>query len=336
MTEEEFERLLDQVVNQLTVESQQVGRFDTSKNFENRVRDVLNDLGREYGIDVDYDPHPYVFPDIAIGEFGIEVKFTANDTWRSVANSVFETFRSQSVIHVYVIFGKMGGAPSVKWGRYEDSVIHVRTSHVPRFELEMGPESSLFDKMGVTYLDFCKLPAEKKMHYIRQYARERLKEGERLWWLEEKPEQEHSLPLQVRLYMDLPQSEKRRLRAEAALLCPQVVKGSRAKKKYDDAALYLLTYHGVLCSQARDLFSAGSVAHRGGKTRGGIYVQNALLDIEDEMHEAASRMEDALFVEYWGVPVPPNQRIRRWLSRADAFAEGWRPSDVLFKDGSNS
>lgn len=332
MTEKEFEHLLDQVVNQLTLEARQTGWLDTSKKFENRVRDVLVDLGREYGIAVDFDPHPYVFPDIAIGEFGIEVKFTANDTWRSVANSVFETFRSQNVIHIYVIFGKMGGIPSVRWGKYADCVIHVRTSHVPRFELEMYPGSSLFDKMGVSYPDFCKLPAEKKMHFIRQYARDRLRDGERLWWLEEKPEQEHSLPLQVRLYMDLPQAEKRKLRAEAALLCPQIVKGSRAKKKYDDAALYLLTYHGVLCSQARDLFSAGSVAHRGGKTRGGIYVQNALLDIEGEMREAALRMEDALFVEYWNESVTPNQRLSKWLSRADAFAEGWRPSEFLFKN----
>ena len=331
MTKEEFESLLNRVTTQLTAEARNK-LFTTSKEFENRVRDVLEELGKEYAITIDYDPHPYVFPDIAIGEYGVEVKFTTNATWRSVANSVFETTRNHDVIHIYVIFGKMGGVPEVKWARYADSVIHVRTSHVPRFEVEMDAASSLFEKMGITYNEFSVLPTEKKMHYIRQYARGRLKEGERLWWLEEKPEQEHSLPIQVRLYMSLNQKDKRRFRAEAALLCPQIVAGSRAKKKYDDVAMYLLTYHGVLCPQSRDLFSAGSVALRSDGTRGGNYIQRALADIEEEMRQAALRMDDALFMEYWGRSVAPEQRIVEWLIRADKLADGWVPSQELFQE----
>ncbi len=332
MTEEQFERLLDLVTARLTDEAKQK-IFTTSKTFENRVRDILEQSGSEYGIVVDYNPHPYIFPDIAVGEFGIEVKFTAKDTWRSVANSVFETFRNQEVVYVYVIFGKMGGVPEVKWDRYADCVIHVRTSHVPRFELEIDAKSSLFDLMKISYNEFSALPIEKKMRYIREYAKNRLKQGERLWWLEEKAEPEHSLPIQVRLYIDLPSEEKRRLRAEAALLCPQVVAGSRVKNKYNDVAMYLLTYHGVLVSQARDLFSAGSVAHVKDKTRGGIYIQRALEAIEDEMFAASLRMEDALFVEYWGESVPPAERISKWLARADKFAKDWIPSQLLFLSG---
>lgn len=330
MTENQFEELLNRLSSQLTKEAR-VKLFPTSKDFENRVRQVLEQLGKQYEIKVDYDPHPYVFPDIAVDEFGIEVKFTAKDTWRSVANSVFETFRKKEVEHIYVVYGKMGGIPEVKWQRYQDCVIHVRTSHVPRFELEIDAKSSLFDLMKISYADFGVLPIEKKMHHIRKYAKARLKAGERLWWLEEKPEQEHSLPIQVRLYMDLPQEEKRRLRAEATLLCPQIVGGSRAKNKYNDVALYLLTYHGVLASQARDLFSAGSVAMRSDSTRGGLYIQRALADIENEMIAASLTMEDALFVEYWGESVPPQKRIKKWLSLADAKATDWKPSAVLFR-----
>jgi hypothetical protein len=184
--------------------------------------------------------------------------------------------------------------------------------------------------MKISYEDFCALPVEKKMRYIREYAKGRLKEGERLWWLEEKAEPEHSLPIQVRLYMDLPIEEKRRLRAEGALLCPQIVAGSRIRNKYNDVALYLLTYHGVLASNTRDLFSAGSVAHVRDKHRGGIYIQRALAEIEDEMIAASLRMEDALFVEYWGEPVPPALRIDRWLRLADECATDWVPSQELF------
>ena len=334
MIKEQFETLLDSVVVQLTEESRQ-NLFTTSKEFENRVREVLEQLGSTYQVAVDYDPHPYIFPDIAVGEFGVEVKFTEKDTWRSVANSVFETFRNQEVVFVYVVFGKMGGRPEVKWSRYEDCVIHVRTSHVPRFELEIGANSSLFDLMKISYKEFSFLPIEKKMHYIRHYAKGRLKDGERLWWLEEKAEQEHSLPIQVRLYMDLPTEEKRRLRAEGALLCPQIVAGSRVKNKYNDVALYLLTYYGVLASNTRDLFSAGSVAHVKDKSRGGIYIQRALVEIEEEMLAASLRMEDAVFVEYWGESVPPAERINKWLTLADKFAKDWIPSKELFLSRQN-
>lgn len=332
MTKDEFERILDAVTQQMRHEAQNEV-FKSSKDFENRVREALATLGGSDDMDIDFAPHPHVFPDIAIGEFGIEVKFTAQDTWRSIANSVFESTRTPNVNHIYVLFGKMGGSPDVRWGEYDKCVMHVRTSHVPRFEVEMYPEKSLFEIMGTTYDAFSKASFVEKMRYVREYARRRLKKGERLWWLEDEPEQLHSLPLEVRLYMRLSQEEKRRFRAEAALLCPQIVKPPRTRDKYIDAAMYLLTYHGVLCPQARDLFSAGSVALRSDETRGGNYVERALKDIEAEMRQAAARLDDALFVEYWGESVQPERRISKWLSRADELAKDWRPSAVLFKSG---
>ena len=297
MTAQEFEHLLDTVAVQLTTEAQTVP-FPSSSQFEHRVRQVLEERGTLHAVAVNYDPHPYVFPDIAVGEFGVEVKFTEKDTWRSVANSVFETTRNPEVIFIYVVFGKMGGIPEVKWGRYEDCVMHVRTSHVPRFELEMSPKSSLFTQFGVSYPEFSALPEREKMHYIREYARNRLKNGEHLWWLEDNPEQEHTLSINPKLYMNLPTAEKRRLRAEVVLLCPQVTAGGHVRNKYNEAAMFLLTSHGVLCPQTRDLFSAGSVAMAKDQTSGGNYVQRALADLEPEMRLAAIEMDDALFVEY--------------------------------------
>jgi hypothetical protein len=41
-------------------------------------------------------------------------------------------------------------------------------------------------------------------------------------------------------------------------------------------------------------------------------------------------MDGALFVEYWGESVPPKQRIKKWLEKADALAQGWIPSKSLF------
>ena len=331
LTTERFEEILRGLCAQLTLESRTAPKFARSSQFESRVREILKERISTYAVAVDFDPHPYVFPDIVLGKFGVEVKFTTGDTWRSVANSVFESTRSQSVEHIYIVFGKMGGVSAVNWDRYDNCVIHVRTSHVPRFEVQIHPKESLFSKIGISYKDFCRLSIPDRMGHIRKYARARLKKGERLWWLEDEPDGGHSLPIQARLYMGLDQSEKRKFRAEAALLCPEIVKPSRSKHKYDDATLYLLTYRGVLCPQARDLFSAGSVAMRGDSKRGGNYVLRALLDIQEEMRTAAATLDDALFVEYWECSVPPERRLKEWVKRADKLAVGWKPSDYMFK-----
>lgn len=333
MTKEEFETLLDSIADQLTQEAR-VTPFKSAKEFEGRVREVVNDHINDVEIEIDFNPHPQAFPDIAVGEFGIEVKFTTNDTWRSVANSILETNRIDAVKLVYIVFGKMGGTPAVKWGEYEKSVMHVRTSHVPRFEVEIGADQSLFEQMGISYDEFRVSEMHEKMEYIRDYARGRLKSGERLWWLEDRPGEEHTLPIQARLYTKLPIEEKKRLRAEAVMLCPEIVSSGRSRNKYDDVVLYLLTYHGVLAHQTRDMFSAGSVANPKNDNKGGIYIQRAIELLEDEIRKAATRMDDALFVEYWGVSVPPDQRIKEWLRRADGYAKDWKPSQVLFLDES--
>jgi hypothetical protein len=327
MSQARFESVLDEIASLLRTEAQ-AKPFIDAKQFENRVRETTQSIIGP-GV-IDFSPHAQAFPDIAVGKFGIEVKFTTNDTWRSVANSVLETNRIEEVSKVYVMFGKMGGAPDVRWGDYEKCVMHVRTSHVPRFEVEIGAKNSLFDQMGISYDDFRVSAMEDKMRYIRQYARGKLKEGERLWWLEDAPGQEHTLPIQARLYTNLEDWEKTKLRAEAILLCPQIVKSSGAKHKYDDVALFMLTYHGVLCHQTRDLFSAGSVANPTNDDKGGIYIARALKLMEPALVDAALRLDTALFEEYWGYAVAPEDRIREWLRVADKYARDWKPSEVLF------
>ena len=102
------------------------------------------------------------------------------------------------------------------------------------------------------------------------------------------------------------------------------------KDEYTDAALYLLTEHGVFCPQTRDLFSAGSVSLRKDNVRGGNYLLRALQHIEGLMRDAAKRLDSRLFVEYWGADFAPSDRIDEWLRRADGFAIDWQPSQHLF------
>lgn len=328
MDKTQFEGLLAAACVQLTAEARASTRHHKPSAFELRVRTVMGDLLHGTGLDAQPDIDQG-FPDIVVGGFGVEVKATESNSWRCIANSVSEGQRAKNVDQIYVIYGKFGGTPEVRWADYGKSIMHVRTSHVPRFEIEIGTQTPLFDHLGTTYEDFRSLPMHDKMPLIRQYARGRLKDGERLWWLEDSDvdNQSHSLPLQVQVYMDLPQHQKRQFRAEAALMCPQIVGGSRQRRKYVDAVLYLMTYRGVLCPQARDLYSAGSVGEKGPT---GNFLINALIDIQTEFRAAATNLEDALFLEYWGTCPAAKDRLLEWLDRADAFAQDWTPSDYLF------
>lgn len=373
MKVEVFHYLLAKVCAQLTIEAQTKG-FSKALEFENRVREVTQsiadgiDAGRdtqfvsEYpaelplSVCIDMRPPAQAFPDIVLDNVGIEVKFTESDTWRCIANSVLETNKVHSVKHICVVYCKMGGIPEVRFDTWENAVMHVRTSHVPRFELEIGSERSLFKTMGISYDDFSSLEMAEKMVYIRNYARSRLKEGEHLWWLDDSTDSgdSHTLPLNARLYTNLDSAEKNKLRAEGVLLCPQILSSGRSRHKYDDLVMFMLTYHGVLCHQARDLFSAGSAAGVGGngkiratkmedRLRGkdfdGIYILRALLFLEDNMRAAANYLDSKLFIEYWGEEViskidinNPQERIDYWLSQADQYAKEWMPSEYLFLD----
>lgn len=329
--QEEFEGLLDEVVKRLGEEVRTTNQYRDPKEFENRVRDLLHEEAEGRGIKIAPSFHPHAFPDITANGFGVEVKTTTKDNWLSVGNSVFEGMRDSSVKKIYVVFGKLGGMPGVKWGRYEERITHVRISHAPRFVLEMERDSPLFNHMDVTYEEFAQLSPNEKMRHVRKYSRERLQPGESLWWLED--EEGGAMPVAVRIYMALPESEKIKLRAECMLLFPQIVGSGRDRRKYADVALYLLSAHNVIAPQTRDMFSAGSVA---GAERGGIYIRKALLNSEknmqEAMKEAALRLDDGLFVRYWGESVPPERRIAKWLAKADQLARGWKPSDELFKD----
>jgi hypothetical protein len=223
MTRDQFEALLDKAAAQLNREVRASTKYHGPTEFQKRVFDVLSAVAQGEKIKIDPTFHPHAFPDVRANGFGVEVKCTNKDSWLSVGNSIFEGMRDANVSAIYVMFGKMGGTPAVRWGRYEDRITHVRISHAPRFVIEMNDEtlrSPLFGKMGISYDNFCKLGPDQKMQHVRQYSRNRLKPGERLWWLED--ENSPGTPIEVRLYMSLPKEEKTKLRAEGALLFPQI------------------------------------------------------------------------------------------------------------------
>lgn len=371
MTKSSFLLLLQRICTRLTHEARQTG-FTKALEFEARVRAVVQDEadtmdqetaagdtatnGERLNLQVDTQPPAQAFPDIVLGDCGIEVKFTESDSWRCIANSVLETNKVQGVHTIAVVYCKMGGTPEVKFDMWDRAVMHVRTSHVPRFELEIGAEESLFSKMNISYANFSSLPMSEKMQYIRKYAKARLREGEHLWWIDDRDSDDSgansNLQMNARLYIHLPDAEQDKVRAEALILCPQILGSGRARNKYSDAVMFMMTYYGILCHQARDLYSSGSAAGVGGngqskatgvdnqlKSKGleKNHILKYMLLHEAQLLKAITELDKRLFKEYWGENLADgilstrSGRIQYWLKRADEEAKGYRPSDWIFK-----
>lgn len=329
MKEQEFEALLDGVVKHLTERARNTGVYRDPKKFEGTVLKALQKACQSTNVNAKEAFHQHAFPDLIVNGFGVEVKHTTKNSWVAVGNSIFEGMRDKNAKKIYLIYGKMGGWPEVRWKRYEECVTHVRISHAPRFVIEMENPSSFFETIGVSYANFCKKPPIDKMAHVRSYVRDKHPD-EQIWWLEDREEPEHALPMTVRIYRTLPNEEKRKLRAESALLCPEIVQGASNRGKYDRAGVYLITQHGVFAPQLRDLYSAGSVGARDGR-RGHKYIVASLQDIQKEMRKAAQYLDAALFKEYWKMDCAPAQRIQEWLRVADKYATDWVPSQHLFR-----
>jgi len=322
----DFEKILDKAVERMNKSASAGGPgFDSADSFEHVVASEMRVACKEAGHgSVEYTFHPSAFPDILVNGCGIEVKFTSRKTWHGTANSIFEGMRDSNTNFIYLVFCR-ADLPEIRWRRYEDCIKGVRISHSPRYMIDMDVGKSFFDDLGIPYTEFMSYSRPEKMVHVRKHVKERVGEDEKLWWIDD--DNTHTLPLQVRIYRLLPSDVKVMLRAETALMCPEIFKGSRQKGKYDQAATYLLTQHGVVAPQIRDLFTAGSVA---GIERGGNYLLRSLKNIETDIVAASKRLDDALFVEYWGFSCPVEQRIPRWLDLADHYAKDFKPSEEFF------
>lgn len=310
LNQSNFEKYLKSVCEMLTIEGNKKP-FKTSKSLENRARELFAELLKSHGITIEIEPPAQDFPDIIIGKFGVEVKFTEKNTWRSVANSISEGSRDENVSQIYILFGKMGGEPEVRWAKYDDCVIHVRTSHVPRFEVEMTGRESLFSKIGISYIDFSTLPMEQKMIHVRSYVRGRIKPGEYYWWVESQ-EQKNDSHASVELYSNLTIERKKHLLSECLLLFPNLIGSTSISDNYQ-FSLFLLKNHNVLCPNTNCLFDLYNHA----PTMDLTHMKSVIITLQNEIRLASHRIPNEVWANYWGQVIQPDDRVSAWLEKCD-------------------
>ena len=295
-TKEEFIELLSETSSILKKEAV-LNKFKSSTSFENRVREVISDLIllKDIDLEVDFNSHAQAFPDICLGEFGVEVKFTEKDTFKGVANSISQGMKDPNVKEIFILWGKMGGEPEVVFKRYEDAVCHVRTSHVPRFEIDMRSDSSLFELLKMSYAEFSTLNMETKMDLVRAYVRNRLRDGSKtFYWYLESQLVDSEKNSNLIFFKDLELQEKKIYAATELALYPDLLQDKDSKYFLDERIRFFLNKFSILYPAENSLLSYLIKEHD--------YFEgyDALVtELKAEIPEALSKIELSLIKSFW-------------------------------------
>lgn len=255
-----------------------------------------------------------VFPDIVAAElFGVEVKATKKDDWSSLGNSVLESSRAKSVEKIYMFFGKLGGAPDIKFRNYEDCLKGIAVTHYPRYLIDMDlPEGeSIFTKMGTTYDEV--RHDKNPVRGIRSYYRGHLKEGEALWWLDDDSDKAPALSPIIKTYASLSSEGKSYYKAEAMALFPEIF--SNSTTKYEKVATYWVAEHGLVSSNLRDHFTAGGQVSVSvdDETFPVPKVIKELIELSKDVKDYLSKCDETKLSNYWG------KKIKNYTTSLEAW-----------------
>jgi hypothetical protein len=254
------------------------------------------------------------FPDIiANGYYGVEVKTTTKDHWRSTGNSVLESLRETCVKRIYIVFGKLGGIPDVKYRLYQECLPEISVTHSPRYRVDMDLPAgeSIFDKMGLSYDEL--RSSDDTIQQIKLYYRRRLRDGEGLWWIDE--EAESASPV-IKQFRTLTNEEKERYMIESMILFPELFKN---KASYERAATHLITAFGAVSANLRDVFTAGG--QKQVNIQGRLHrVPKMLFQLNkyaSKIMQNIDKMDEGLLSFSWNIASINASRISQWQALID-------------------
>ena len=253
----EFNALLNSTINELNahaIKSPKTIEQLKGNKLEPYVGDVMTDLAVgtafENSIEV---VGGQKFPDIIANKFyGIEVKTTTQNHWKTTGNSVLESTRIEDVERIFMLFGKLGKPIEFKCRAYEECLSEVVVTHSPRYLIDMDLEKgkTIFDKINTPYDTLRQ--KQNPIKPITDYYKSKLKPGQDLWWIQDT---EQASNLVINIWNNLNQKEKQEIKNRAMVYFPEVF--SNRGDKFARLAIWLVTKESVVCPNIRDLFTAG-------------------------------------------------------------------------------
>ena len=254
------------------------------------------------------------FPDIVAyvnqnKAYGVEVKTTQSNSWKSTGSSIFEGTRVDDVKKIHLLFGKLSAPINFRCRKYEECLYDVAITHSPRYliDMETQTDQSIFSKVGLSYDELRQL--ENPFKPIRAYLRRDMKAGEDLWWIDSSSKNVRDL--KIKLWGNLEGEQKERLRVLALAYFPNLL-GSDPQK-YAPLATWLVSRFSIVNHALRDTFTAG----------GKVVIQEVecpkiidrLLGNLDKIIKVVHSMEEDDMSFYWQVDFPIKDPVFVWKQK---------------------
>lgn len=194
------------------------------------------------------------FPDIiANNYYGVEVKSTKQNHWKTTGNSVLENTRVEDIQRIYMLFGKIHDPIEFKCRLYQDCLYDVVVTHSPRYAIDMNLNQgdTIFDKVGIDYDTIRQ--SQNPIRKFKDYYRNKLSEGQELWWIDNEEYKPDSIIF--RIWNSLTKEEKDSFKIKGYTYFPEIL--GNKQSKFDKFTLWLSVKQRIICPNVRDLFTAG-------------------------------------------------------------------------------
>lgn len=220
----EFDLLLGSTISELNVHAQNPSKNIATllgRNLEPYVKDVMAGLavGTVFENSIELIGGQK-FPDIIAKKYyGIEVKTTTQNHWKTTGNSVLEGTRVDDVERIFMLFAKLANPIEFRCRPYEEVLSEVVVTHSPRYLIDMNLEKgkTIFDKIKMPYDTLRK--KESPIKPIVDYYKSKLKTGEELWWMDTENNSKPS-SIVIKIWNNLSAQEKQELKNRSMVYFP--------------------------------------------------------------------------------------------------------------------
>ena len=262
------------------------------------------------------------FPDIIAKKYyGIEVKSTTKNHWKTTGNSVLESTRTEGIERIFMLFGKLGKPVEFRCRPYEECLSEIVVTHSPRYLIDMNlPKgATIFEKIHLSYDELRTKPNPIKS--VVEYYRSNLKKGEDIWWLDQ-GDNARTSSLLFKIWNDLTVKEKQELKVKAMTFFTELF--SNSNDKFKRLAIWLITREAIVCPNVRDLFTAGGKSNItiGRKTYRNVpRVFVTLIEYLPLIVELISQTPAVELSEYWQHKASEKTKMTIWIDLVAKEAE---------------
>ena len=254
------------------------------------------------------------FPDIVVKKFfGVEVKTTIKNHWKTTGNSVLESSRLKDVERIFMLFGKLADPVEFRYRPYEECLSEVVVTHSPRYLIDMnlGVNETIFDKIEMPYDVLRK--KDNPIREITNYYKKGLKKGDELWWLDQTDASSSNMV--IRIWNNLSKSEQKIIIAKAFAFFPELL--SNENDKFSRLAMWLVTKQGIVCPSLRDAFSAGGKIDMVSNNRKYSSVPRIIHNLHSNFEAIRIILNNTSALElseYWNYNTTETNKFNDWIN----------------------